>query len=113
MDAKKVPIMLCEPVLIPGVSGPRVLPETVEQQVIPGMEQEPSKSMNTSSNIIDFLKRRDVHFVDKRSNGGALWLIGGNELKPIILEAEKFGIRFHFKETGGRTTKGTSGWWAK
>lgn len=69
--------------------------------------------MNTSSNIIDFLKRRDIHFVDKRSNGGALWLIGGNELKPIISEAEKLGIRFHFKEAGGKITKGMSGWWAK
>ena len=113
VDTKKVPTILREPILIPGVSGPRVLPETVEQQVIPGMEQEPPKSMNTSSNIIDFLKRRDIHFVDKRSNGGALWLIGGNELKPIISEAEKLGIRFHFKEAGGKITKGMSGWWAK
>ena len=113
VDTKKVPTILREPVLIPGVSGPRVLPETVEQQVIPGMEQEPSKSMNTSSNIIDFLKRRYVHFVDKRSNGGALWLIGGSELKPIISEAEKLGIRFHFKEAGGKATKGAPGWWAK
>lgn len=113
VDTKKVPTILREPILIPGVSGPRVLPETVEQQVIPGMEQEPPKSMNTSSNIIDFLKRRDIHFVDKRSNGGALWLIGGNELKPIISEAEKLGIRFHFKEAGGKATKGAPGWWAK
>ena len=113
VDTKKVPTILREPVLIPGVSGPRVLPETVEQQVIPGMEQEPSKSINTNSNIIDFLKRRDVHFVDKRSNGGALWLIGGSELKPIISEAEKLGIRFHFKEAGGKATKGAPGWWAK
>ena len=63
--------------------------------------------------IIDFLKRRDIHFVDKRSNGGALWLIGGNELKPIISEAKKLGIRFHFKETGGKAAKGAPGWWAK
>ena len=113
VDTKKVPTILREPVLIPGVSGPRVLPEAVEQQVIPGMEQEPSKRVNTSSNIIDFLKRRDVHFVDKRSNGGALWLIGGSELKPIISEAEKLGLHFRFKKEGGKATKGAPGWWGK
>ena len=113
VDTKKIPTILREPVLIPGVSGPRVLPEAVEQQVIPGMEQEPSKRVNTSSNIIDFLKRQDVHFVDKRSNGGALWLIGGSELKPIISEAEKLGLHFRFKKEGGKATKGAPGWWGK
>lgn len=100
--------ILRQAVLIPGKSGPIALQNTVEQQVIPGMEV-PTQT----GDILALLRQRGVHFVDKRSNGGALWLIGGNELKPIITEATRLGFVFHFKEDGGKATKGAPGWWAK
>lgn len=92
----------------PGKSGPIALQNTVEQQVIPGMEAQAQ-----TGDILTLLRQHGVRFMDKRGNGGALWLIGGNELKPIIAEAKRLGFAFHFKEDGGKATKGAPGWWGK
>ena len=99
---------LRQTVLIPGKSGPIALQNTVEQQVIPGMEPQ-----TQTGDILTLLRQHGVRFVDKRGNGGALWLIGGNELTPIIAEAKRLGFAFHFKEDGGKATKGAPGWWGK
>ena len=64
--------------------------------------------------IIDLLEEHNIRYIDKRSLNGALWIIGGCELEPIVSMADrKFGIMFHFKEGGGRATKGNDAWWAK
>lgn len=107
--SEKKPAVLHETILVPGISGPRVLSESLEQQVIPGMEP----PLTNKDDLLALLKEKGIHFIDKRSNGGSLWLIGGNELKPVVEEAKKFGIRFHFKEEGGKATKGSPGWWGK
>ena len=51
--------------------------------------------------------------VDKRANGGALWVIGGKNLAPIMKEFKVHGINFIFKAGGGKATGGKDGWWAK
>ena len=79
--------------------------ETV-QLVIPGMEAQ-------SEDILTFLKNRNVTYIDKRSNGGALWIIGGHELDSIVTEAKNMDIVFRFKAGGGNATKGKNGWWFK
>ena len=76
------------------------------QQVMPGMDI-------SSEDILTFLKNRNVHYVDKRSNGGALWIIGGHELDSLVAEAKNMGILFHFKVGGGNVTRGKDGWWFK
>lgn len=76
------------------------------QQVMPGMEI-------SSEDILTFLKNRNVHYVDKRSNGGALWIISGHELDSLVAETKNMGILFHFKIGGGNVTKGEDGWWFK
>lgn len=52
-------------------------------------------------------------FVDKRDNGGALWIVGGANLKPIIRKLNAFGVAFLYKAGGGKATGGRDGWWAK
>ena len=79
--------------------------ETV-QLVIPGMEAQ-------SEDILTFLKNRNVTYIDKRSNGGALWIIGGHELDSIVTEAKNMDIVFRFKAGGGNATKGKNDWWFK
>lgn len=105
----KQPAILREPILVPGISGPEMVSKADKQQVIPGMED----VLPEDDDIINLLKRNGVRFVDKRGNNGSLWLIGGSELKPIVNKAKKLGIYFHFKENGGRATKGAPGWWGK
>ena len=83
--------------------------ELPEQQVMPGEE----KTSTAVEEVIDFLKQNNVKYIDKRSSSGALWIIGGKELSDIAKQCRKFGIRFTFKEDGGRATKGKPSWWAK
>ena len=48
--------------------------------------------------IIALLKKYRVNYVDKRSKGGALWIIGGNELKSVVSQSHNLGFEFTFKE---------------
>lgn len=80
-----------------------------EQLVMPGIEL----SANTDTDVIALLKKNNVMYIDKRSNNGALWIIGGKELTDIVKQCRKLGVKFTFKEDGGRVTKGKAGWWAK
>ncbi|MBQ6973329.1 MAG: DUF559 domain-containing protein, partial [Oscillospiraceae bacterium] len=80
-----------------------------EQTAIPGMEEKKQKA----SDVIDLLKQNKIKYVDKRQSNGALWIIGGRELDPIVRECRKLGISFRYKEDGGRQTGHKPGWWAK
>ena len=51
--------------------------------------------------------------VDKRPSGGALWVIGGQELKPKLEAFVNDEIRFNFAPKGGQATKGRPAWWTK
>ena len=71
-------------------------------------EQKPA--MN---NIIGLLEAAGIEYVDKRTNGGSLWIIGGYELAETVRKAKAMGYTFHFKKEGGRATKNRPGWWTK
>jgi hypothetical protein len=66
-----------------------------------------------SMDIITLIKNNGVKYVDNRLNKGALWIIGGEELRPLVNECRKLGVTFKFSEGGGRATSNKSGWWAK
>ena len=81
----------------------------------PGNQPNLTKSDNPEkdgSDIIEFLKKKGVKFVDKRQNNGALWIIGDQELSPIVENCKKFGFYFKYKKDGGKQTHGKAGWWA-
>ena len=78
--------------------------------VLPGLEDDYCEE----EEIITLLKKHNVNYVDKRSSrGGALWIIGGDELKPIVTMAHMLGVDFKFKKGGGRSSKGKDAWWTK
>lgn len=79
------------------------------QMGLPGFED----TARGKEDIIGLLKKNNVNFVDKRSSGGALWIIGGDELKPVISTARALGTYFKFKAGGGKATKGKDAWWVK
>lgn len=68
---------------------------------------------NSFGALIDKLTEAGGKIVDKRENGGALWVIGGKNLSPIMKELKAAGISFIFKAGGGKATGGKDGWWAK
>lgn len=63
--------------------------------------------------LVERLIAANGKIIDKRSNGGALWVAGGKELSDIMKEFRKFGVYFNFKTGGGRATAGKDAWWAK
>ena len=63
--------------------------------------------------FIDFLRSTGVSYIDKRANGGSLWIVGGKELLKVVGRAKDFGYTFHFKEEGGRATGHQPGWWTR
>ena len=66
-----------------------------------------------SDDLIGYLETESIPYVDKRGNGGSLWIIGGKELAAAVSKAKQLGYTFHFKKEGGKATKGQSGWWTK
>lgn len=79
------------------------------QTVIPGMEE----LQPETTDVIALLKKKHVKYVDKRASNGALWIVGGQELSPIVRECKRLGIYFHYKQEGGKQTGYRPGWWAK
>ena len=54
-----------------------------------------------------------VEYVDKRDAGGALWVVGGEELGGLLRGFSQYGVGFRYKEPGGKATGGKPGWWSK
>lgn len=84
---------------------------------LPGMSAETRRP--TSSKVADddertlirSLKRLGVRYVDKRPSGGALWVIGGEDLRPLMKQLAEKGFKFTYTSKGGRATKRRPGWW--
>ncbi len=79
-------------------------------------DNEPTKDTVPSdglSELILQLAAKKAQIVDKRANGGALWIVGGKELEQIIDGFGRQGIHFIYKQGGGKATGGRDGWWAK
>lgn len=78
--------------------------------------QQPQDDEGVSSgtkSIVDVLKQQGVEYIDKRDVGGALWIIGGEELSNLITLFEKQDIEFVFSPFGGVATQRKPAWWTK
>jgi very-short-patch-repair endonuclease len=72
---------------------------------------EPETAKESSFDLVDFLTRRQIEFKDNRPKGGSLWLIGGNELAPVISELKAKGISFSYLPRGGRVSGHRPAWY--
>jgi len=63
--------------------------------------------------VIEYLVAQGLEVADKRTNGGALWVVGGTELNNLMNEVHKKGYRFSYTEKGGKATKHRSAWFCK
>ena len=80
-----------------------------EQMMFHGMEE----PVPDTDDIIKLLETNGIRYVDKRANGGSLWIIGGYELSETVKKAKALGFTFRFKKEGGRATRNQPGWWTK
>ena len=68
----------------------------------------------TTGKLSDFLKENGLEVIDKRANGGALWVVGDKSIDPILKETKKqYGALWTFSEKGGTATKHRSGWFTR
>lgn len=65
------------------------------------------------STLIEFFKSKGFKTIDKRTLGGALWVLGSKEeLKNVVLEAEKI-FKVYGYYGSGRATSYKQAWWTK
>lgn len=59
------------------------------------------------------LKTNRIPYIDNTDNDGALWLIGGEEIRPFTELCTSKGYRFIYKREGSRASGGKPCWWYK
>ncbi|WP_433747838.1 hypothetical protein [Falsibacillus pallidus] len=61
-------------------------------------------------NLINYLKSHKLEYVDNRSKGGSIWVIGDKRIKAILKPLEEEGVCFRFKPVGGKASKNKPAW---
>jgi len=63
--------------------------------------------------VLQIIRDSGFEYVDKRSNGGSLWVIAGEiEGKPLIDRCKTLGVSFAFSSKGGRASKKRPAWYS-
>jgi very-short-patch-repair endonuclease len=73
---------------------------------MPRQDTPPKETLSLSA----FLRDKGLIVIDKRPIGGALWVVGGRELSPIMESLQKKGIKFVFAPNGSRSTGNKPAW---
>ncbi|CAH8718673.1 DUF4145 domain-containing protein [Paenibacillus thiaminolyticus] len=73
-------------------------------------EPPPVPEAGESVEVGDYLSHQGLTVVDKRSNGGALWIVGGWELKEVLFSLKPEGIFFKYAKNGSQSTKRKPAW---
>jgi hypothetical protein len=63
--------------------------------------------------VLDALDDEGIDYIDRRVDGGCLWVPGGSSLEKRLASATKRGASFKYSKTGSRTTHGRPAWWLK
>lgn len=63
--------------------------------------------------IVQILDEMNISYIDNRNNKGCLWIIGDIGLSSVFDKFAQYSAVFHYKECGGRATKGEPAWWTK
>lgn len=61
--------------------------------------------------VIQYLMKHDIPYMDKRSQGGSLWILSGMNISKQILELHGMGYTFRFSPAGGKTSKENPAWY--
>jgi very-short-patch-repair endonuclease len=66
-----------------------------------------------SDDIIAYINKHEIPYVDKRSKNGSLWIIGGKDLEGVVRQCKAIGYVFTYAPNGSKATGGKSGWYSK
>lgn len=70
-------------------------------------------SDNKKDWLVDYLTSKNLNVIDKRQKGGSLWVLGGTNLGPALIQLKKKEVYFKYAATGSRATGRRSGWYTK
>ena len=73
---------------------------------------EEQTNLSPKNGLKKYLESKGHEVVDKRGNGGALWLIGGQELAPLITELKEDHISFTYAYNGSKSTDRRPAWFS-
>lgn len=65
------------------------------------------------TSVKPLLTKHKIKFIDKRSKGGAFWIIAGMEIKELINTFNDYGLKLVFAKNGGRSTGYKAAWYTK
>lgn len=96
--------------------------DEIDDEYIGVYEKESSDSMSMDASIsrvkkekafeLDaYLKESQIECVDKRQQGGRLWIVGSNELSSFVAECKERGYTFRYCEGGSKSTSGRNAWY--
>lgn len=60
--------------------------------------------------LVQYLQEKGLEVIDKRSSGGALWVVGGWELNEVLFPLKEYKIYFRFTKKGSRSTGRRPAW---
>lgn len=69
-----------------------------------------NESEEKKETLMDAIRQQGILFVDKRAQGGALWIIGGKELTGFVQKCRRRGVHFQFCPGGGKSTQRRDAW---
>lgn len=61
--------------------------------------------------VLESLHAGHLEVIDKRERGGALWVVGGEDLADLMVSVGLLGVDFRFAPEGGGSTKRRPAWW--
>lgn len=81
--------------------------------VPPPPPPEPPKVDAPKLSDVDVLRSVGLEVIDKRPQGGALWVVGGNELKTLMDAFAAQGLAFTYTPGGSKSTGNRPAWFIK
>ena len=101
-----------EPIIIESNSSePNQIAKERQLETNLSITEEP-KVISPKNGLKEFLVGKGFEVVDKRKNGGALWLIGNQDLSPLIEEMKQDNISFTFAYNGSKSTDRRPAWFS-
>ncbi len=89
-------------------SGSKVPPTSI--QVKKTKETNEEMESEVQDELLAYLEKHKLEYVDHRSKGGSIWVIGDNRIEAYLKPLEDEGIRFRFKPVGGKASKNRPAW---
>ncbi|WNG24478.1 AIPR family protein [Cystobacter fuscus] len=72
--------------------------------------EEEQDSVSVAAALIKAFAPTGLEVINKVPMKGALWIVGGDELTPLMKEVRHHGFRAEFREGGGKSTGHRSAW---